>query len=76
MNPFSTFCPCLSYFFSPRLMFPGVFYYFLKFFYFLKYLFERENTSSREWLVEGEGEAGSPQSREPHAGLDPRTLGS
>jgi len=25
---------------------------------------------------EGEGEAGSPLSREPDAGLDPRTLGS
>ena len=25
---------------------------------------------------EAEGEAGSPQSREPHAGLNPRTLGS
>jgi len=29
-----------------------------------------------EWQADGEGEAGSPLSREPHAGLNPRTLGS
>ena len=36
---------------------------------------EREN---KQWegQAEGEGEAGSPLSREPDAGLDPRTLGS
>jgi len=27
-------------------------------------------------MSEGEGEAGSPLSREPNEGLDPRTLGS
>jgi len=42
------------------------------------YLFarERERTSRAEGGTEGEGEAGSPLSREPHAGADPRTLGS
>jgi len=29
-----------------------------------------------EWQAKAEGEAGSPWSREPDAGLDPRTLGS
>ena len=29
-----------------------------------------------EQQAEGDGEAGSPQSREPNAGLNPRTLGS
>jgi len=36
------------------------------------YLTERE----RERRAGGEGETGSPQSREPDAGLDPRTLRS
>jgi len=35
----------------------------------------RERESERE-STEGEGEAGSLLSREPDAGLDPRTLGS
>ena len=30
----------------------------------------------QEGGAEGEGEAGSQLSREPHVGLDPRTLGS
>ena len=29
-----------------------------------------------EWQAEGEGDTGSSQNREPHAELDPRTLGS
>jgi len=49
-------------------------------FLFLKrfYLFDRERHSERGNTSGGvgEGEAGSPQSREPDAGLDPRTLGS
>ena len=36
---------------------------------------EREHKQG-EWHAEGEREAGSPLSREPDAGLDPRTLGS
>ena len=39
------------------------------YFYFFKDLFERKNT-------EGKEEAVSPLSREPYAGLNPRTLGS
>jgi len=54
----------------------------LKSFFFFKafiYLFdrggERESTSWVSWRRrEAEGEAGSPISREPDAGLDPRTL--
>ena len=44
---------------------------------FLKKLFERENDrdSEREYEWEGEGEVGSPVSREPNMGLDPRTPG-
>ena len=36
---------------------------------------EGENKQG-EWQAEGEGRAGSPLSREPNAGLDPRILGS
>ena len=36
---------------------------------------EREHKQG-EWQAEGEGDAGSPLSREPDAGFDPRTLGS
>ena len=44
------------------------------FFFFLRfYLSDREITSRQ---AEGEEEAGSLLSREPDAGLDPRTLGS
>ena len=47
------------------------------FYFFLKILFitERENKPGVQ-QAEGEGEAGSPLSREPDTGLDPRTLGS
>ena len=39
------------------------------------YLFDRERLQvGREAGREKEGGAGSPLSREPHAGLDPRTL--
>ena len=48
-------------------------FYFLIFKRF--YLFERKRVSERA-LAEGEGEAFSRLSREPDAGLDPRTLGS
>ena len=42
------------------------------------YLFESERAHEHRGGAEGEGEgeAGSPLSREPDAGLDPRTLGS
>ena len=41
------------------------------------YLTERERTHKQEeGKAEGEGEAGSPLSRGPDVGLDPRTLGS
>ena len=48
--------------------------YFLLFFlkYFI-YLTEREHKQGQQ---QAEGEAGSPLSREPNMGLDPRTLGS
>ena len=52
------------------------------FFFFFKefiYLFDRERETVRERTQAGgvgEGEAGFPLSREPDAGLDPRTLGS
>ena len=39
------------------------------------YLFDREHKQG-ERQAEREGEAGSPLSREPNVGLDPRTLGS
>jgi len=35
-----------------------------------------ERAQAGEWQAEGEGEAGSPLSKEPDAGLNPRTLGS
>ena len=37
---------------------------------------EREREHKQGGGVEAEGEAGSPLSREPDVGLDPRTLGS
>ena len=41
------------------------------------YLFDREKENKQgEQPSEGEGEVGSLQSREPDAGLDPRTLES
>ena len=44
------------------------------------YLFEKECVREREHKhgggAEGEEEAGSPLSKEPDVGLDPRTLGS
>jgi len=39
------------------------------------YLFERERTRAGQGGAEGEGEAGSPLSRELGPGLDPRTPG-
>ena len=51
-----------------------VFVFFLRF-----YLFDTEKETAREGTQAegvGEGEAGSPLSREPNVGLDPRTLGS
>ena len=36
---------------------------------------EREHKQGK-WQAEGKREAGSPQSREPDRGLDPRTPGS
>ena len=52
----------------------GIWFLFLKDFI---YLFDRESEraqAGREAV--GEGEAGPPLSREPDAGLNPRTLGS
>ena len=40
------------------------------------YVYDRERALTSRGLAEGEGEAGSPLSREPDVGLDPRTLGS
>jgi len=41
------------------------------------YLFDGEREHKRgEWQAGAEGEAGSPQSKEPDVGLNPRTLGS
>jgi len=55
------------------------FYVLFLFIYFFKdflYLFDREREYKQaERQAEGEGEAGSPLSREPNAGLNPRTLG-
>ena len=52
---------------------------FFNFFKDFIYLFdterEREKTQG-EWQAEGEGQAGSPPSREPHVGLNPRSPGS
>ena len=41
------------------------------------YLFEREREKENKWVgeAEREGEADSPLSREPKAGLDPRISG-
>ena len=48
--------------------------------YIKKLFFERETEIvtdiAREHKQGGEEETGSPLSREPHVGLDPRTLGS
>ena len=45
---------------------------------FLKiYLFDRERERTQAGgVAEGEGEAGSPMSRDPNSGFQPRTLGS
>jgi len=48
-------------------------YFFLKIFIYLERERERAQAGG---TAEGEGEAGSPRSREPDAGLDPRTPGS
>jgi len=40
------------------------------------YLFDRVHAQAGRWQAEGDGEAGSPLSREPNIGLDPRMLGS
>ena len=53
------------------LIFPTFFFFKVLFIY----LTQRE-PKQRERQAEGEGEAGSPLSREPEVGLDPRTLGS
>ena len=50
---------------------PGTFFFFLRF-----YVFERDTEIAREWEQGGEGEAGSPLSKEPDFRLSPRTLGS
>jgi len=55
------------------LFFKNVFFSFFFFKDFI-YLFIHERQRERE--TEAEGEAGSPRSREPDAGLNPRTLGS
>ena len=51
----------------------------LNFVKYCVYLFDRENErehKQREWQAEGEGEAGSLQSKEPNVGLNLRTLRS
>ena len=48
---------------------------FILFFFRILFIYLTEHKQA-EWQVEGEGEAGSPISREPDKGLDPRTLGS
>ena len=57
-----------------------LFYFFILFFFFFKdfiYLFDRQRSQvGREAGREREEEAGSLLSREPDAGLDPKTLGS
>ena len=53
--------------------------YFIFFFFLILFinLTERKREHRQEeWQAEGAGEAGSPLSREPDAGLDPRTPGS
>ena len=50
-------------------------FFFLKILFFFIYLTERDHKQA-ERQAEGEGEAGSPLSREPDSGLDPRTLRS
>ena len=55
------------------LLFFKILFYFLRF-----HLFDRMTGSEPkqgEQQAEEEGEAGSPQSKEPNVGLDPRTLG-
>jgi len=48
-------------------------WFFCLFFKDFIYLFDRESERAQAGVtVEGEGEAGSPPSREPDAGLDPR----
>ena len=49
-------------------------YFFFKILFI--YLTERAQSGWGEWQAEGEGEAGSPLSREPDVGLNPSTLGS
>ena len=47
------------------------------FLFFFTYLFEmEEEREHKQGEKQAEGEAGSPLSREPDAGLDPRTVGS
>ena len=53
-------------------MYTYIFLYFFKDFIYLR---ETEHAQAEEG-AEGEGEADSPLSREPDAGLYPRTLGS
>jgi len=50
----------------------------LLFFFFFKILFfyQRERGKAQAGRAAGEGEAGSPLSKEPGVGLNPRTLGS
>ena len=45
-------------------------------FVFFKILFIHERNTEREAETQAEGEAGSPLTKEPNAGLDPRTPGS
>ena len=53
------------------------FYLFFKRFYLFIYMTERERAHTQAGReANGQGEAGSLLSREPDAGLDPRTLGS
>ena len=53
---------------------------FVFFVFFFKVLFiylpERERAQAGRVAAEAEGEAGSPPSKAPDVGLDPRTLGS
>ena len=53
-----------------------LFCHYFKYFVYLTYRKRMHKQGEQEAEGEGQGEAGSPLSREPDAGLNPRTLGS
>ena len=70
---FNSFVPKSSVHFS--ITSKDLFFIFLIFFIYDSHR-EKEREREAETQAEGEGEAGSPVSREPDAGLNPRTLRS